>query len=63
MKTFTISRLNTPYGIFKVSGFYDYNESIQITKLEVMGTDGWVLCNENFDAKQELILIVKNFLA
>ncbi|AOT12811.1 hypothetical protein S40542_08590 [Pseudoalteromonas luteoviolacea] len=62
MKSFKINRLNTPWGVFKVSGFYDYHESIKITKLEIMGTDGWVLFNENFNFNQELILEVKNFL-
>ncbi|MGY3572596.1 hypothetical protein [Vibrio paucivorans] len=45
---FNISRINTPIGIFRLSG--DISESEQPPTLtyndaEFMGTDGWVLIN------------------
>lgn len=50
MNNFTISRINTSLGIFRIAGFWcNENEDackINITSLEIMGTDGWVLLNQ-----------------
>jgi len=50
MKTsFTINRITTNSGIFKVQGLwcskYENRDSVDITSLQVMGTDGWVCLN------------------
>ena len=44
MKKFHISRINTPQGIYRVSGSYSVDEpvTIELSSLEIMGTDGWV---------------------
>ena len=50
MKVFTISRLNTAQGTFKVTGLFKPKNSstftIEITSLKMMGTDGWVLLDQ-----------------
>ncbi|MCF6439919.1 hypothetical protein L1077_10790 [Pseudoalteromonas luteoviolacea] len=61
--TFLISRLVTPFGIFRVSGHYDNKKDLEIINLDVMGTDGWVLFNKDFDKKEELYLHIKEFLS
>jgi hypothetical protein len=50
MKTpFTINRITTNFGIFKVKGVwcskYKTIGSEDITSLQIMGTDGWVCLN------------------
>jgi hypothetical protein len=59
VKKFTISRINTSLGIFRVSGCW-CNENqdtgkIDITSIELMGTDGWVLLNHASDNVISLI--------
>ena len=44
-QSFEISRIHTPLGIFRVSGeVYDQN-TLAISQLEIMGTDGWLFLN------------------
>ncbi len=53
MHNFNISRLNTDLGIFRISGLSNNekidSEKIDISTIEVMGTDGWVLLNQSSD--------------
>ncbi|MCL1140281.1 hypothetical protein [Shewanella pneumatophori] len=47
MKDFTISRLNTRLGIFKLKGVVNSDsqatqQHIRVSQLEIMGCDGWV---------------------
>ncbi|RYV00925.1 hypothetical protein SOPP22_19230 [Shewanella sp. OPT22] len=43
MEEFHISRIHTPLGIFRVSGYLSLTSNkVEATSLEVMGTDGWV---------------------
>ena len=50
MKPFTISRLNCAQGIFKIVGLFEptkeKNFTVEITSIEMMGTDGWVLLDQ-----------------
>jgi len=59
MKYFNISRINTDFGIFRVSGDWcvvkPEVETISIKSIEVMGTDGWVLLNKACDSNSQLI--------
>lgn len=59
MNNFTISRINTSLGIFRIAGFWcNENENackIDITSIEIMGTDGWVLLNHASDDVISLI--------
>jgi hypothetical protein len=41
-KTFEISRIHTPLGIFRVSGDVSDQKALAISQLEIMGTDGWL---------------------
>ncbi|RZQ53651.1 hypothetical protein C1E23_08380 [Pseudoalteromonas phenolica] len=41
-KTFEISRIHTPLGIFRVSGEVSDQNTLAISQLEIMGTDGWL---------------------
>lgn len=56
---FNISRLNTDFGIFRVSGDWCSEkpevENINIKSIEVMGTDGWVLLNKTRESNSQLI--------
>jgi len=59
VKKFTISRINTSLGIFRIAGYW-CNESedackIDISSIEMMGTDGWVLLNHASDNVMSLI--------
>ncbi len=44
MELFHISRINTPKGIFRISGSISVSapQAIKLSSLEIMGTDGWV---------------------
>ena len=59
MQFFNISRINTDFGIFRVSGDWCFKkpevESINIKSIEVMGTDGWVLLNQTNESNSQLI--------
>ena len=50
MKPFTVSRLNTEQGTFKITGLFEPKNrltfTIKITSIEMMGTDGWVLLDQ-----------------
>ena len=50
MKSFTVSRLNTAQGTFKIVGLFEPKNkltlTIKITSIEMMGTDGWVLLDQ-----------------
>ncbi|WP_138632672.1 hypothetical protein [Pseudoalteromonas phenolica] len=41
-KTFEISRIHTPLGIFRVSGGVSEQNDLTISQLKIMGTDGWL---------------------
>jgi len=41
-KKFEISRIHTPLGIFRVSGEVSDQNTLAISQLEIMGTDGWL---------------------
>ncbi|TMO58004.1 hypothetical protein [Pseudoalteromonas phenolica] len=41
-QSFEISRIHTPLGIFRVSGDVSDQNSLAISQLEIMGTDGWL---------------------
>jgi hypothetical protein len=51
VNNFNISRINTPLGIFRVSGFWCNKRlatsTMDIDSIEIMGTDGWVLLNQS----------------
>ena len=54
MEAFHVSRIHTPQGIFKVSGYHSQSlQAIKITSLEIMGTDGWIMLA--IEASQTLI--------
>ena len=57
MKKFSISRINTDFGIFRVSGLWDAecSEALCIKSIELMSTDGWVLLNQSSDKIVSLI--------
>lgn len=50
MKPFAISRLNTKQGTFRITGLFELktpqNIAIEITSIDIMGTDGWVLLDQ-----------------
>lgn len=56
---FNIGRLNTDFGIFRVSGDWCSEkpkvENIKIKSIEVMGTDGWVSLNKTSESNSQLI--------
>jgi hypothetical protein len=58
MKAFRLSRVNTSFGIFRVSGFWHKNhlEMLNIDTIELMGTDGWVLLAQSSDNVIALIV-------
>ncbi|AEE23755.1 hypothetical protein Glaag_2818 [Glaciecola sp. 4H-3-7+YE-5] len=59
VQLFNISRINTDFGIFRVSGDWCFKkpevESISLKSIEVMGTDGWVLLNKTSESNSQLI--------
>jgi hypothetical protein len=60
MKTpFTINRITTNFGIFKVKGVwcskYKTIGSEDITSLQVMGTDGWVRISHQYEENAQCI--------
>lgn len=59
MKFFNISRLNTYFGIFRVSGDWCSEklevENMNIKSIKVMGTDGWVMLNKTSESNSQLI--------
>ena len=70
MQLFNISRINTDFGIFRVSGDWCSEKpevgSISIKSIEVMGTDGWVLLNKtsekNFHLTNNLLPLLLSHL-
>ncbi|WP_206006128.1 MULTISPECIES: hypothetical protein [Pseudoalteromonas] len=56
---FNIGRLNTDFGISRVSGDWCSEkpevENIKIKSIEVMGTDGWVSLNKTSESNSQLI--------
>ena len=60
MKNFTISRIDTDLGVFRISGLWCKKNlaplSLDITLIEVMGTDGWLLLNHLAD---EVIILLE----
>ncbi|TMO80304.1 hypothetical protein CWC16_08400 [Pseudoalteromonas sp. S3776] len=59
MQLFNISRINTDFGIFRVSGDWCFKspkvESITLKSIEVLGTDGWVLLDKTSERNSQLI--------
>ncbi len=67
MRQFTINRLTTNFGIFKLSGTWCDTTSFrcQIDSLEMMGTDGWFLLQNNNKTKiliDKLQLVLQQYL-
>jgi hypothetical protein len=56
---FTINRITTNFGIFKVKGVwcskYKTIGSEDITSLQVMGTDGWVRISHQYEENAQCI--------
>jgi len=56
---FNISRINTDFGIFRISGFWSKESldsfKVDICAIEIMGTDGWVLLNKSSNKVANLI--------
>lgn len=59
MKPFNISRINTDFGIFRVSGHWFPDETvatkITMRSLEIMGTDGWLSLDLASSSNAQLI--------
>ncbi|KGJ89428.1 hypothetical protein [Thalassotalea sp. ND16A] len=59
MDNFNISRINTDLGTFRISGFCSNvnleTSKIDISSIEIMGTDDWVLLNQTSDNVINLI--------
>jgi hypothetical protein len=59
VQAFNISRINTRFGIFRVSGLWRKDNlevvNIEITSIEIMGTDGWVLLDQSSDKVINLV--------
>ncbi|MFQ3231845.1 MAG: hypothetical protein ACI9DO_003240 [Reinekea sp.] len=59
MQLFSISRINTNFGIFRVSGDWCFNkpevETINVKSIEIMGTDGWDLLDICSESNSQLI--------
>ncbi|MBB1398875.1 hypothetical protein H5163_14650 [Pseudoalteromonas sp. SG44-8] len=58
MESFNITRIDTEFGIFRISGLWDTLNvnALTIISIEIMGTDGWVLLNQTYDAVTKLII-------
>jgi hypothetical protein len=60
VQSFNISRIGTEFGIFRISGLWRFGSSlntpkVEVTIIEIMGTDGWVLLNQSSDKVINLI--------
>lgn len=59
MQLFNISRINTDFGIFRVSGEWSIEtptvNNVNLNTIEIMGTDGWVLLNQTSESNSQLI--------
>jgi len=59
VNNFTISRINTSLGIFRVSGCWCHENpeagKVEVSSIEMMGTDGWVLLNLASDKVMNII--------
>ncbi|WP_350939495.1 hypothetical protein MRO13_09375 [Vibrio metschnikovii] len=57
-KKFSISRINTKIGIFKITGIMEKKKnilSIKISTLQIMSTDGWCSLDLESGKNEELI--------
>lgn len=63
MSNFTISRINTSLGIFRICGYWEHENQevakIDVSSIEVMGTDGWVLLNHTSDNVMNIISAIR----
>lgn len=63
METFFIPRLDTEAGLIRASGDWDpLTAEIQLTELDLMGTDGWMdvsfwLTEQEHEARIEAVLV------
>ncbi|MBQ4876590.1 hypothetical protein J8M21_05115 [Pseudoalteromonas luteoviolacea] len=55
MMEFSISRFESTLGIFKVLGNCQSPDKIEVLKLEMMSTDGWVLMDMHQATTQKII--------
>jgi len=57
LKKFNISRINTDFGILRISGVWHTKSTanLSIDTIEIMGTDGWVLLDQLNDGVAKLI--------
>ncbi|MCJ8303745.1 hypothetical protein [Shewanella sp.] len=53
MTTFHISRIHTSRGIFRLSGHWA--QTLEISAIEFMGTDGWVALNLSDENSRKLM--------
>jgi hypothetical protein len=56
---FTISRINTSLGILRISGCWCHKNQdackLEVSSIEMMGTDGWVSLNYASDSVMNII--------
>jgi hypothetical protein len=59
MNEFTISRIDTDLGVFRVSGFWCNKDiaplALEVALIEVMSTDGWLVLNPSTNAVVTLL--------
>lgn len=56
MALFNISRLTTHYGTFKLTVKYEEKSAfVEVTSIDMMGTDGWVPLTLNHSKTSKLI--------
>jgi hypothetical protein len=53
VKPFSISRINTDKGIFRIAGMWCAQshrvDQLRVTSIEMMGSDGWVTLDQSHD--------------
>lgn len=67
MRPFTITRIHTTHGVFRLKGQiieHDVPSSqssrLQIDCLDILGTDGWIILKINDPATETLILSIQD---
>ncbi|MDR8525331.1 hypothetical protein [Shewanella fidelis] len=67
MQNFSISRLHTSHGIFKLKGVLHFNTQakayIFVHQLQIMASDGWIELQIHHPHTQRLIKVLYNDLA
>ncbi|RXF04361.1 hypothetical protein [Pseudoalteromonas sp. PS5] len=52
---FTITRIQTPIGIFRLKGFMPVTATISFSHAEFMGSDGWVEIDLESDGGRSIL--------